>query len=66
MKFCEKCGIEIWTKDGDNLCSDCENHDTISKAKRAYRNRARRERHATLVSLGLVRVRGALGGVYYE
>lgn len=35
-------------------------------AKRERRNRARRERHAVMVSMGLKRVRGALGGVYYE
>ena len=30
------------------------------------RNANRRERHATLKSLGLKRVKGALGGVYFE
>lgn len=35
-------------------------------AKNERRNRIRRERHAALVSMGLKRVRGALGGVYYE
>jgi len=41
------------------------------KARRAYqkqieRNKARRERHAVLTDMGLKRVRGAQGGVYYE
>jgi hypothetical protein len=33
---------------------------------RITKNIARRDRHATLVSLGLKRVTGSLGGVYYE
>jgi hypothetical protein len=33
---------------------------------RIARNIARRERHAAMKDLGLNRVRGALGGVYYE
>lgn len=34
--------------------------------KQIKRNQARRERHAALTDLGLKRVKGALGGVYYE
>jgi len=34
--------------------------------RREKQNKARRERHEALTSLGLKRVRGALGGVYYE
>lgn len=34
--------------------------------KRKEHNQARRERHAALTGLGLKRVKGALGGVYYE
>jgi hypothetical protein len=30
------------------------------------RNRNRRERHSALTGMGLKRVKGALGGVYYE
>ena len=33
---------------------------------RARKNFARKEKHAILTSMGLKRVRGALGGVYYE
>jgi hypothetical protein len=41
------------------------------RAIRAYRaqvkrNQARRDRHAVLTGLGLKRVKGALGGTYYE
>ena len=34
--------------------------------RRIIYNANRRERHAALTSLGLKRVKGALGGVYYE
>ena len=33
---------------------------------RIRRNRDRRERHRALTDMGLNRVKGALGGVYYE
>ena len=38
------------------------------RAEKARRrtNKNRRDRHAVLTSLGLVRVRGSLGGTYYE
>lgn len=65
MKFCEVCMNEISTKDGENRCDDCD-RETVSKRKRAERNAQRRARHAAMTDLGLVRVRGALSGVYYE
>lgn len=34
--------------------------------KRIKKNKARRDRHATLTDLGLKCVKGSLGGVYYE
>ena len=43
-------------------CFDCQHKDNM----RIIRNAKRRERHAALTSLGLKRVKGALGGVYYE
>lgn len=75
MKVCEKCGNEISTRDGDNQCSDCENNefeliDEKPKRRGKKRNaRARANRRAindAMDSLGLKRVRGAMGGVYYE
>ena len=36
------------------------------EATRQRRNRNARERHQAMLDLGLVRVRGGLGGVYYE
>ncbi len=61
MKACAKCGIDIGTKDGENLCGDCED----GRRKDAARAR-RREREVALRSLGLTKVRGALGGVFWE
>ncbi len=58
MKVCEKCGEEIGTKDGENRCQACE-----KKEKRKNQRKAREE---ALRSCGLVKVRGALGGVYWE
>ena len=59
MKVCEKCGDEICTKDGDNCCEACD-------GKRVRRNAIRREREQAMRDLGLVKVRGALGGTYWE
>ena len=61
MKVCETCGDEIGTRDGENNCERCERD-----AKRAKANKRRRERAAVMRDLGMVRVRGALGGVYWE
>lgn len=61
MKVCEKCGVEIDGGDGDNLCRDCE--DGARKAKRRAQRKAR---EAVMRSLGLVKVKGALGGTYWE
>jgi len=51
----------------------CTGELTLEKITEAYqrhlaneRNRNKRERHAALTGLGLKRVKGALGGVYYE
>ena len=65
MKVCENCGEEIGTRDGDNLCGRCDDEQG-RHAKNARRNAARRARDEAARSLGLVKVRGALGGTYYE
>jgi DNA-directed RNA polymerase subunit RPC12/RpoP len=62
MKVCELCGIEIATKDGDNRCTECE-HKVHLKAKKKAQRKANDD---AMRSLGLVKVRGALGGVYWE
>jgi len=65
MKFCSRCGDEIATKDGDNLCATCE--EDAANGKRSAKARLRRkEREQALRDLGLVKVRGALGGTYWE
>ena len=65
MKVCEKCGIEIDTMDGDNLCPECD--DLATRDRRNKRARAnRRAGEGAMRDLGLVKVRGALGGTYWE
>ena len=66
MKVCEKCGLEIGTRDGENVCRDCDGTEGRRRgaAVRAKANRQARE--AVMQSLGLVKVKGALGGVYWE
>jgi hypothetical protein len=63
MKFCNVCGCEIATRDGENTCRSCEDAGAKKKAKA---KRARLEREAALLSCGLVKVRGAMGGIYWE
>ena len=63
MKVCETCGEEIATRDGDNECRACED---AAEKKRVRRRKARRERDDALRSLGLVKVKGAMGGTYWE
>ena len=64
MKVCENCGIEIGTRDGDNLCVECD--EKVAMGKRLRRNGLARARHQAMLDCGLVRVKGALGGIYYE
>lgn len=67
MKFCDVCGEEISTRDGDNTCRSCEDaQDAGKKASLAKRRTARRQRESWLKDCGLVKVRGAMGGVYWE
>ena len=63
MKCCECCGAEIFTKDGDNKCQTCEEKRTARNAKAKANRRAR---EAAMRSCGLVKVRGAMGGTYWE
>lgn len=70
MKMCRLCGIEISTRDGENYCSTCEdireNNDRLAKRKRHLARVKRQARAEVMKSCGLVRVRGALGGTYWE
>lgn len=69
-KDCEDCRLEAAT--GDPGMTDslvvCETAKALRKAWRVSegRNRAARERRQVYADLGLHRVVGALGGVYYE
>lgn len=68
MKVCAKCGEEISGKDGDNLCPACDMQDALDAPRKARvkANRSRRARDQAMRDLGLVRVRGNCGGVYWE
>ena len=49
-------------------CEPCWEHSTLQQIERAHKDRknaARRARHAAYTSLGIKRVTGGLGGVYY-
>jgi len=63
MKVCQTCGEEIYTNDGDNECRSCED---AGKNERARARQQRKERDELMKSLGLVKVRGAMGGTYWE
>lgn len=65
MKVCQTCGEEIYTKDGENKCLSCESQ-ARGPIKRAEAKAKRLERESVLKSLGLNKVRGALGGTYWE
>ena len=62
MKVCENCGGEIGTKDGENLCQYCD----TQPSRRMVARDLKRDRESILRSLGLVKVRGAMGGTYWE
>lgn len=59
MKVCESCGTEISTRDGDNRCAKCD-----QPKKKARKQRTSRD--SVMESLGLTKVRGAMGGTYWE
>ena len=65
MKVCQYCGDEIATPDGVNDCRECRR---AKKGKRHFRKvkADKSAREAALESVGLVKVKGALGGTYWE
>jgi hypothetical protein len=67
MKMCENCSAEIGTRDGDSLCEVCDraegDKNLLAKQRRKINRKARED---ALKSCGLVKVRGALGGTYWE
>lgn len=64
MKVCEKCFEEISTKDGDNRCPACDGIAPKPKTKR--KRRTRKEMDDLMASVGMTRVRGSMGGTWYE
>ena len=64
MKVCSRCGEEIGGRDGENLCRACEPMTDV-RQRRATRS-ARLQHERVLQDLGLTKVRGRLGGTYWE
>lgn len=65
MKVCQYCRDEIHGGDGDNSCKACRTARTESERRRRARAQAK-ERDAIMKDLGLTKVKGAMGGIYYE
>lgn len=63
MKVCEICMTELFNvRDGNNRCETCKRKPgTKKKAKDR-----RKEMDDLMASCGMTRVRGAMGGVFYE
>lgn len=66
MKVCNKCGVEIDGLDGDNFCPDCDSDDPSPPKKEKTKTLSRSMREEIMRDLGLVKVRGKLGGTYFE
>ena len=66
MKVCEDCGVEIYTKDGGNKCPTCEDRAADGKKPATQARRKRSGIDQAMRDLGLVKVRGVLGGTYWE
>jgi len=70
MKVCNRCGDEIDTKDGENFCNGCQaiiDGDRVKAAeKKARAKLLRQERDAAMRSIGMTKLKGALGGTYWE
>lgn len=60
MKFCTRCSVEISTVDGVNTCGKCRQLNAVARASR------KREREQLMRDCGLVKVKGAMGSVYWE
>src|SRR3990172_8381395 len=67
MKVCSNCGSEnVGMRDGENLCEACEKDETKSALARERRKQERNGHERAMRDLGLVKVRGACGGTYWE
>lgn len=65
MKVCEICGDEIGGRDGENRC-DRERCQAAADKPKRKRKRKPSARDEAMRSLGMVKVRGAMGGTYWE
>lgn len=63
MKVCDICGDEIATRDGENRCPKCVK---ASAGKKRLLKKNAQTRDQIMRDLGLVKVKGAMGGVYWE
>lgn len=67
MKVCENCTSEDVGLDGENLCPACDATEGDKVKLRRQRAKVQRKaREDVMRSMGLVKVRGSLGGVYWE
>lgn len=70
MKVCQYCGDEIATPDGVNDCLSCRRAKRgkgyFTKKQADDRRRQRAAIDEAMKSIGLTKVRGALGGTYWE
>ena len=64
MKVCLRCSTEIFTN--DTLCPLCDSDMIRRPTKKDKRRLTQKEREEIMRDLGLVKVRGALGGIYFE
>jgi len=60
MKVCSNCGNENFAGEGINRCKKCRE----GKTKNARKNRAAID--SLMADMGLVKVKGAKGGIYWE
>lgn len=63
-KVCKTCGVEIYSRDGENKCQECDTAQSVEKRQRA--KRARSAKDQAMRDIGMVKVRGAMGGTYWE
>ena len=66
MKVCEICGDEIGGRDGENRCDRARCQDAPEVAVKPKKKRRPSARDEAMRSCGMVKVRGAMGGTYWE
>lgn len=66
-RYYGRLGIDTHQCTGGTFCKgDCLPETAEAKVKRLARNKARRDRDKIMRDMGLVKVRGNLGGTYWE